>query len=229
MNTRAPDPVTRGQIKAIWSRVSQFAKVSELTRGQAEEAMRSIVFSVAGDSSTRSLTHRQAREVLDRLDEIIRTARQESRPTTRSGRAATEDSSSTASKPQGHALLLLARAIGWDRRQLHTFIRKRMASVSGGMPWPQTVGQARDIHEALEAMLWRRACNQLRPLRERTQAALAFPNLTNWERRFLDDFARQLNLRHAAGEIIGTRWKMAAKLAEIERKRGQAPPAEDTP
>jgi len=229
VSSHAPDLVTGGQIKALWARVSQLAKVSELTRGQAEEAMRSIVFSVSDDSSTRSLTHRQAREVLDRLDEIIRTARQESRPTTRSGRAATEDSTSTASKQQGQALLLLARAIGWDRRQLHTFIRQRMESVCGGMPWPQTVGQARDIHEALEAILWRRSSNQLRPLQERTRTALDLPDLTAWERRFLEDFARRLNSRHAAGEIIGTRWKMAAKLAEIERKRGLALPAEDTP
>lgn len=209
----------------VWARTAELALVVG-GKERAEEILRDIVHQETGQSSTRSLKPQQARAISARLMEIIQaeTCGQASRATTRAARAQTEDGKAVVTREQADALLELAGLLGMDRDALHAWIRGRMASVVGGMPWPQTVDQAVAIHEGLEAMLWRRDENRPAVLLERARAARALPEITDWETAFLDDLIKRLGKAERTPTRSGFRrsWKTVSKLAEIEAKRGGA-------
>ncbi len=214
---RAESTIQPGQLRGLWAITSRYQQLAGITRGQAEEALRAVVSAVSGQDSTRRLTVDQADEVSRCMGEILRGAMREAAHQPRK-----VDPHAPVTPEQSQALLLLAGALGWNRKRLTAFVAKRMKTVTRGMPWPQTREEAMAIHEALEAMLWRRDDSGWAAIKRRATAALDLPFLTPWEVGFLEDLVK----RRGAGK---PHWKKLAKLAEIERNRGAQDDALETP
>lgn len=219
---RADAPIQPGQLKGLWAITGRLQKLSGMSRDQAEDALRAVVTDVSGQASTRGLTVHQADAVRQRLEELVRSAMRDGPAGKPPGKPRKVDPEAPVTPDQSRALLLLAGELGWNRKRLTAFVARRMKTVTRGMPWPQTRGQAMAIHEALEAILWRREDSSWRAIKARAGDALELPGLTAWEVGFLESLIKQ----DGAGK---PHWKKVAKLAEIERTRGAQDDASETP
>lgn len=210
--------------RALWGRVKKLARGGGMSSEEAEDVMRDHVFQLTNGAtrSTKGLSRNQHAELISRLDELLA-----ERPRTRAARAAVEDGQALVTPEQGEALLELGLAVGLSRERLRNWITGHMKEVCRGMPWPQTREQASKVIEGLKAWLVRQPRSQPPKVAQRAARCLEYSDLTGWERNFLATLVERKGFPSADRRRKGMfpfqgHWKPLTKLAEIERKHGDA-------
>ena len=218
---------TLDQNKRIWKLVNNFARATDFSREYAIERMHDFCEEISGQRQSSQLTEDQADEVINKLQEIIRTARKQNPPSSpfRKGgkRGIDHDPDALATNQQLAILNQLFLDVGMDTdiRQMRFCERVIKSSI------PITRGDVLKVHEALEAMYVRRFTdadidNMLALAMRAVGARGSVPLLTPWERGFIDDLYRQINLPCRRGRRTGKYRKLSSmklkKLKEIYQK-----------
>ncbi len=176
---------TLEQNKRIWKLVNTFASATGFSRDYAAERMHDFCEEYSGQRHSSDLTEDQADEVIQRLQEIIRTARKT--PTDSCG---IKDVGALATNRQVAILNTLFLDVGMDTdlRQMRFCERVIKSSI------PITRGDVLKVHEALEAMYVRRFTEA--DIDNMLALAIRFQDrCTPWERGFIDDLYRQISTK----------------------------------
>ena len=208
---------TLDQNKRIWKLVNTFASATGFTRHYATERMHDFCEEISGQRHSSDLTEDQADEVIQRLQEIIRKARKKNIEHRTSN--IEHDAEALATNQQVAILNTLFLDVGMDTdiRQMRFCERVIKSSI------PITRGDVLKVHEALEAMYVRRFTDadidNMLALAIRLQ-----DRCTPWERGFIDDLYRQVNLPRRAGKY---RKLSSMKLKKLKEIHGKVTRAED--
>lgn len=187
---------TDAQNKAIWALVGKISRLPGMDMDDAKETCRRLAREVSGQESTKELTVSQARQLIDRLTNLL-----DGRPETtiiskKSHKSPVQPEGDVLTQAQQRALSLVRDALHMDQSAYVAFCRRMT-----GAPWPQTKVHGIQVYEGLEALLLRRYPRA--QVAQLAQAVLKAPHISSEDETFARSIVKRIegNKRLGAGHL----------------------------